>query len=69
MTAVATLTQNHQFQLLVMIWLKEVTHDEIIADKDMIELIASLKYIRVNYNHFTTPEQCMYEALSSILRW
>ena len=51
-----------------MIWFKEVTHEEIIADKDMIELIASLKHIRVNYNHYTSPEQCMYEALSATLR-
>ena len=45
-----------------------MTHDEIIADTEMVELIASLKYIRVNYNHLSSPEQCMYEALSSNLR-
>lgn len=32
----------------------------------MVELIASLKYIRVNYVHFDSPEQCMYEALSAL---
>lgn len=44
------------------------THAEIIADSEMVELIASLKYLRANYVHFESPEQCMYEALSPILK-
>ena len=43
---------------------KGVKPEDILEDADMIDLIASLKYIRVNYVHFDSPEKCMYEALS-----
>jgi len=43
---------------------KGVTPDDIKADQDMIDLIASLKYLRANYVHFASSEQYLYEALS-----
>lgn len=42
---------------------------DIAKDEDMVALIASLKYIRVNYQHFTSPEHYMYEALSHALNF
>jgi hypothetical protein len=45
-----------------------VTPSQIAGDDEMVDLIASLKYVRVNYVHFTSPEMCLYEALSLVLK-
>ena len=45
-----------------------VTPSQIADDDDMVDLIASLKYVRVNYIHFSSPEMCLYEALSLVLK-
>ena len=47
-------------------WCEGVTHEEILADAEMIDLLASLKYLRANYVHMPA-EQALYEALSSTL--
>ena len=39
-----------------------------IYDEGVMNLLASLKYIRVNYTHFDSPEHCVYEALRPKLR-
>ena len=41
-----------------------VAPHEIAGDEEMVDLIASLKFLRANYVHFDSPELCMYEALS-----
>jgi hypothetical protein len=45
-----------------------VTPSQIAGDDEMVDLIASLKYVRVNYVHFTSPEMCLHEALSLVLK-
>ncbi|CAK9110935.1 unnamed protein product [Durusdinium trenchii] len=40
----------------------DISHDE-----EMLNLVASLKYLRANYTQFATQEQCIYEALSQKL--
>lgn len=45
-----------------------VAPQDIENDEEMLDLIASLKFIRVNYVHFSSPELAMYEALSLTLR-
>ena len=47
---------------------EEVGPHDIPADDGVLDLIASLKYIRVNFNRFEQPEHCIYEALSAGLR-
>ena len=46
---------------------KEILPEDVSSDEEMLDLIASLKYIRVNYKHFSSPELSMYEALSQVL--
>lgn len=43
---------------------KDITPQEVAADKDMIHVVASLKYIRANYTAMRQPEQYLYESLS-----
>ena len=45
---------------------KEVRFEDFVSDPEMLDLLASLKYIRVNYNHMSA-EKALYEALSSCL--
>ena len=41
-------------------------YEDLVSDSEMLDLLASLKYIRVNYNHMSA-EKALYEALSSSL--
>lgn len=43
---------------------EEILPQDIIADEGMLDLVASLRHIRVNYVHFSSEEQYMYETLS-----
>lgn len=43
---------------------EEILPDDIAGDDAMLDLVTSLRYIRVNYVHFSSEEQCMYETLS-----
>lgn len=43
-----------------------ITHEEIEADDDFCRLVASLKYIRVNYNPMS-PQAALYETLCQVL--
>ena len=45
---------------------KDVKYEDLVSDPEMLDLLASLKYIRVNYNHMSA-EKALYEALSSSL--
>ena len=45
---------------------QEILPQHVQEDDDLLDLLATLKYIRVNYTHFSSPEMCMYETLSAL---
>ena len=46
---------------------QEISTEAVAKDEEAVQLVASLKYVRVNYVHFRAPELCVYESLSPIL--
>ena len=46
---------------------QEISPQDVAGDEGMLNLLASLKYLRVNYVHFDSPELCVYEALRARL--
>ena len=58
------LTLNHRLLTATAMCPEEILPQDITGDDAMLDLVASLRYIRVNYVHFSSEEQCMYETLS-----
>lgn len=57
-------TLTHRLLTAIRMCPEEILPQDIIADEGMLDLVASLRHIRVNYVHFSSEEQYMYETLS-----